>query len=97
MAGEAHKRHPGGPAVTAARPSRPTGRGTWKLPAALAIALGLIVITAFALLPGATAQALIAEKTDHAFGTVRMQDGLLRVGFPLAVSADVAVTDLGTT
>jgi len=38
-----------------------------------------------------------AEHTLHEFGTVRMQDGLLAVSFPLSVAGVVDAVDLTTS
>ncbi|MBM4417321.1 MAG: hypothetical protein FJ033_03260 [Chloroflexi bacterium] len=83
--------------MTSSKSSHPAARWKWGLPAALALALGLIVVTTISLPPAAPGQSLTAERTGHAFGNVRMQDGPLRTSFPLAIRTDVTVTDLGTT
>ena len=81
----------------AAARAQPAGRARrWSL--ALAIAAALAVAAAFgAGRLGGASTALAAGRTEHAFGPVRMQDGLLAVSFPLAVGETVYATDLGTT
>jgi hypothetical protein len=69
----------------------------WLAIGALLI-VGILVIVTMATPTGNVGTGtLIAERTEHNFGQVKIDGGLLATRFPLTVQGPVHVTDLSTT